>query len=313
MNEPQTTPRKSRIPEKLTPVDIALLYTVYRYYLVTIEQVVRAAGYKPGSYHTVKNRLASLETRGYLLSLYYPTVKKGNSPKIYTIARSGLNILKAQGYDVPARFHPVEQKEKAYLFLQHTLSVNDVLIACANIEKTFPAIKPATIIHERTLKLEPEKYPIGIFSEEGKLIHEESFTLVPDGFVEFHIEMEARRLRACVLFEVDRGTVEARQFKRKIRAYLTYLKTGRFTKKYKARSVTIAYPTTAGETRVEQMQEWTRDELIKTNDSREFGNTFVFCALPDGFDSEWLLVSDVWVKAFQGNKAKFALLSPDAK
>jgi len=310
MSEPQKTPRKSRIPNVLTPVDMSLLYTVYRYYFVSVEQVTRAL-YKPGSLTTVRNRLASLEKRGFLLSLYYPTIRKGNSPKIYTIAREGLNVLKEQEYDVPSRFRPVEQKEKTYFFLKHTLSVNDVLIACTNIEKSYPGIKLVKMIHERQLKLEPEKYPIGIFNEQGKLVKEETFTLIPDAFVEFHIEHEKGRWRSCVLFELDRGTTEAKRFKKKIRAYLTYLKTGRFTKKYKARSVTIAYPTTAGNERVEQMQEWTRDELIKTNDAREFGNTFVFTALPDQFDSEWLLLCNVWVRSFQGNDKPFALLSSD--
>ncbi len=310
MPNPQKSTKKSRIPDVLTPVDTALIATVYRYYFVTIEQVTRAL-YKPGSYSTVKNRLASLEKRGYLLSLYYPTVKKGNSPKIYSIAREGLNVLKEQEYDVPARFHPSEQKEKTYFFLHHTLSVNDVLIACANMEKSFPQIKLARMIHERWLRLEPEKYPIGIFSEDGKLLREEIFTLIPDAFVEFHIEQGTRRYRSCILFEVDRDTTEAKRFKKKIRAYITYLKTGRFTKKYKARSVTIAYATTGGKARVEQMQEWTREELSKTHEGREFGNTFVFAALPKVFDSEWLLLSDVWVFAFQGNKGKFALLSSE--
>lgn len=310
MAQAQKPEKKSRIPDVLTPVDMSLLYTVYRYYFVTVEQVTRAL-YKPGTLTTVRNRLASLEKRGYLLSLYYPTIKKGNSPKIYSIARAGLNVLQEQEYDVPSRFRPVEQKEKKYFFLHHTLAVNDVLIACANIEKSHPAIKLARMIHERQTKLEPEKYPIGIFSEEGKLLKEEIYTLIPDGFVEFHIEQEKSRWRSCILWEIDRGTTEAKRFKKKIRAYVTYLKTGRFTKKYKARSVTIAYATTEGQARVEQMQEWTRDELSKTNDSREFGNTFVFTALPDQFDSEWLLLSNVWVKAFQGSIAKFALLSSD--
>lgn len=310
MAQAQKPTKKSRIPDVLTPVDTALIATVYRYYFVTIEQVTRAL-YSPGSYSTVKNRLASLEKRGYLLSLYYPTIKKGNSPKIYSIARAGLNVLKEQEYDIPSRFHPSEQKEKTYFFLHHTLSVNDVLIACANIEKSYPAVQLVRMVHERSLRLEPEKYPIGIFTESGKLIREEIFTLIPDAFVEFHIERGNKRYRSCILFEVDRDTTEAKRFKKKIRAYITYLKTGKFTKKYKARSVTIAYATTGGKARVEQMQEWTRDELIKTNDSREFGNTFVFAALPEVFDSEWLLLSDVWVKPFQGNNKPFALLSFD--
>jgi len=308
MDKPQKRLRKGRIPDVLTPVDIALIATVYRYYFVTIEQVTRAL-YKPGSYSTVKNRLYSLEQRGYLLSLYYPTVKKGNSPKIYSIARAGLNILKEQEYDVPSRFHPSEKREKTYFFLQHTLTVNDVLIACANIEKSYPAIKLANMVHERSLRLEPEKYPIGIFSEDGRLLREETFTLIPDGFGEFHIEQGTKRYRSCIFFEIDRGTTEAKRFKKKIRAYVTYWKTDRLKKKYKARSVTVCYPTTGGEARVAQMMEWTRDELKKTHDSREFGNMFVFCALPQVFDSEWLLLSDVWVRPFQGKAGKFALLS----
>jgi hypothetical protein len=326
MEQAQANAKKKRIPDILTPVDEKIIQTVYKYHLVTVEQVTRAL-YSKGSITTVRARLAHLAALHYLLSFNLPT-PRGKRPKIYTIARPGLNHLKTLGVDVNPRFRPNEiaDLEKNLPYLKHTLAVNDVLIAAANLEKHDPSITLYDMRHERFLKQEPDKYPIAIYDEEGKLLRTEYYTLVPDGFLDFHIKDEERdkTYRRCILLEVDRGTEERKQFKRKIRGLLTFVKSGMYTKKYHSRKVTIAFATTRGSQRVEKMQEWTRSELAKTKEPPEISHMFVFTALPHAIDEttndelealaldpETLFLSPTWVVPFQKNRPPMTLLGAD--
>jgi protein involved in plasmid replication-relaxation len=126
-------PKKIRIPDVFTHVDENILKTIYRYYYMTVLQVVKSLGYSVNSLPTVRTRLLHLEKKGYISAIYLPTVKKGNFPKIFYLSHGGLDVLRKQGFDVPHRYHATEQKEKQYLFLKHTLAVNDVLIAADQV------------------------------------------------------------------------------------------------------------------------------------------------------------------------------------
>jgi hypothetical protein len=158
-------PKKTRIPDVLTHVDENILKTIYRYYYMTVAQVVKSLGYSVNSLPTVRTRLLHLEKKGFISSIYLPTVRRGNFPKIFYLASSGLDFLRKQGFDVVHRFHATEQKEKQYLFLKHTLAVNDVLIAAKRVTKQFPQISLYEFRHERELKRDPEKFTITLYHE----------------------------------------------------------------------------------------------------------------------------------------------------
>src|SRR5260370_10301550 len=86
------------------------------------------------------------------------------------------------------------------------------------------------------------------------------------------------------MVELDQDTTERRRFQEKIRGILTYVKSDRHVRRYKARKITVAFVTTGGQKRVERMREWTRSELAKTHDTWDYGYTFVFTALPHVID-----------------------------
>src|SRR5437868_10438631 len=167
---------------------------------------------------TVRTRLLHLEKKGYVSSIFLPTVRKGNFPKIFYLATRGLDVLRKQGFDIPHRYHSTEQKEKQYLFLKHTLAVNDVLIAAKLVETQVPQVTLYEFRHERELKRDPEKFTITLYketesnTEEAKVWKQEDFYFVPDGFLDFHIEQETKTLRAAMLLELDRDTTERRRF-----------------------------------------------------------------------------------------------------
>src|SRR6266566_2186812 len=132
---------------------------------MTVAQLVKSLGYSMNSLPTVRTRLLHLEKKGYISSIYLPTVRKGNFPKIFYLATGGLDVLRKQGFDIPHRYHATEQKEKQYLFLKHTLAVNDVLIAANLVVKQFPQVSLYEFQHERELKRDPEKFTITLYKE----------------------------------------------------------------------------------------------------------------------------------------------------
>lgn len=320
MEKAAPKPTKTRrIPDVLTLVDENILKTIYQYYYMTVVQVVKSLGYSVNSLPTVRTRLLHLEKKGYLASLILPTVGAGNSPKIFSLGSLGIRRLRDEGYEVPNRFHPSEQKEKQYLFLKHTLAVNDVLIAAKHVEDAFPQITLYDFLHERELKRDPEKFTITLYKEtedetkEAVVWKQQDFYFVPDAFLDFHIEQENKTLRSALLLELDRDTTERRRFQEKIRGLLTYVKSGRHVRRYKARNITVAFVTTGGQKRVEKMREWTRTELSKTHDTWGYGKTFVFTALPHVIDPATLFLSPVWEFPFtekKGNK-KVSVLAPE--
>ncbi len=101
MEEVALKPKKTRIPDILTHVDENILKTMYRYYYMTVAQVVKSLDYSVNSLPTVRTRLLHLEKKGYISSIYLPTVRKGNFPKIFYLATGGLDVLRKQGFDVP--------------------------------------------------------------------------------------------------------------------------------------------------------------------------------------------------------------------
>jgi hypothetical protein len=167
-----------RKPFVVTASHNAVLQAVYKYQLLTCLQLVKALGYSPSSLERVQRLVKQLTDNEYLLSLARPVIR-GKAPLVYTLARKGLNYLKSAGIDVRIYFRPAKEQEQSYLFLQHTLSLNDVLIAASNLHKYAAEYSLLSFTHERVLKTTPYKVKIWLSEKE------ESVTLIPDAFMQF--------------------------------------------------------------------------------------------------------------------------------
>ena len=306
--------RKKRfIPD---PHHERILEAIYRYHFLTVEQVTRLL-YSPGSLTTVRAYLYEMAQAKYLMYCYLPRpTPLGSVPKIYTLARAGINYLRAQGYDVPTRFHPSEQEEKSYLFLRHTLAVNDVLIAAANLEKHYPAISLYASLHERVLKRrEPIKVTYGVLDAAGKPMVDkdskqlqETIRLIPDAFLDFRITQPdlGKTYRYSVLLELDRATIEERPFRKKIRGLLAFIKSSQSITHFGAKLPTIAFVNAVGGTkRREQMKRWTEAELKRSKEPYFWTQLFMFTDLKEdeAIDPETLFLSPVWYMPFQSKLA----------
>ena len=70
--------------------------------------------------------VSALTDAGYCQRIWLPKRgPRGSAPAVYTLARRGINRLRAEGFEINLRYHPSEKSELSYLFLTHTLELND--------------------------------------------------------------------------------------------------------------------------------------------------------------------------------------------
>jgi hypothetical protein len=177
--------------------------------------------------------------------------------------------------------------DRELLFLEHTLELNDLIIAAVLVGREGTPYSLASFTHERLLKRKPYK---------AKWQHQ-AFSLIPDALLDFHYTTaDGRTFSAPVLLEHDRGTEGRDHFQRRIRAYIALLTdpTG-FKEHFGAGSLAgVAFTTLTGEKRREQMRNWTAHEVKATGASTAIGKTFRFVSLETPvtprawLDAHWL-------------------------
>jgi len=291
-HRPQATRSKKSplgkgIEVRISAGDDTLLRAVYGYHFLTVEQATRLL-YSRGSLVYVRSKLRALATDGYLQWLRLPTSGQGNTPHIYTLARKGIRYLEGAGFSDFARFRPSEQQEHSYFFLKHTLRVNDVLIAGALLGELVPGITLAEMRHERLLR----RTPVYVEVMHGQ--KKERIGVVPDGWMDFHLHGADRM---SIVLELDRGTVEERAFKHKLRGLLAYAN-GPYQEFFASESITIAFATTAGELRLRRMRVWCEQTLEEMGQKQQ-AELLLLTSLPEGeLDPRRLFLSPVWEEPF---------------
>ena len=141
----------------LGPVDYRILLAFLQYGYLTPVQVTRLY-YSKGNLTNVYTRLKALTEAGYLQRLLLPRrVQRGTLPSVYLLTRKGRAFLHTGELTVP---HPIvlsRPKEHTYLFLTHTLAVNDFLIAADRLAREQEGIALADMRHELVLKTQPTR------------------------------------------------------------------------------------------------------------------------------------------------------------
>lgn len=271
----------------------AVLQAVYKYQLLTSAQIVKACNYSPNSLERVQRLTKQLVDRGYLLSFPVPVVR-GKAPLVYTLARKGLNYLKAAGFDVRSYFRPSKEQERTYLFLQHTLSLNDVLIAATNLARVTSDYSLATLTHERILKRTP--YEVTIWQGEKQ----EVVKVIPDALLVFVEHMlNGKQRNIPLLLELDRNTTEQRHFRRNLRARIAFIKQEGYKKLLGTHTVTFAYAIAVGSIkRREELRSWARKEFAVTSEQRWLSNLFLFADLPGDLSPRTLFLTPSWFTPF---------------
>lgn len=193
---------------QMTQRDEQVLEAVYHYRVLTQAQIRRLifATQHPS---VAQRRLYLLFHNGYLTRQFIPTTGGlVTSPILYLLDQRGSQyIIQHLGYDEMRwqRHHNQVSSE----FLTHLLDTNtfrvEVTLACQHYD-----IKLLTWHDDTTLK---QNYDTVRIAGSNK-----PQSVIPDGY--FLLQQEDRKMHFFV--ELDRGTMEARRFQRKVKAYLVY-------------------------------------------------------------------------------------------
>jgi Replication-relaxation len=252
---------------------------LYHLHMATAEQLCRLH-YSMGSVKAVRAKLRTLCDHGYVQFDAMPT-KFTPSPYYYVLDRPGLRYLQQAGLDINEGFRASKEVDKHALFAKHTLELNDIIISAAMLRRFNPTYWLESFIHERELKRKPYKA-----TWQGG-----SFSLIPDTFLIFRmIVSDGGQRRMPIVIEHDRGSEEQQYFRRRIRAYLTMLRSEGYKELFNVGGITIAFTTSAGPARLGRMREWTWQELQASGESKSVGQLFFFTTLekPIGPSHLWL-------------------------
>jgi hypothetical protein len=298
---------------RVTPVHDLLLrgsellpVGLFQLQLATAEQLTRLH-YSPTSLKLIQKRMRVLAESGYVQVDATP-IKHHSGTKTffsplyyYTLGAKGMRYLQGLGLDTHEAWRAHKELDRHALFIDHTLELNDVLIAASLIHKADPGFHLDQFQHERVLKRQPVKVT---WADHG---HSATYAVIPDAFLDFRRTGTSMSLR--VLLEHDRGTEEQQHFKRKIRAYIVALQGGAFTQRFGAGAFTVAFTTFVGEQRVKQMREWTEQVLEDAKAEWELGTAFNFAALSRSVTPEQAWLEARWRLAYAKSPQKFSLLA----
>ncbi|MCA9938212.1 MAG: replication-relaxation family protein [Anaerolineales bacterium] len=251
-------PTNRRAPEtrlpgfRLTSRDRAIIRAVYRYRVLTTPQV-EALLFRPdqGQPHRTKtsrcrHRLKLLYHHGYLARQELPTrPSEGRKPLIYFLDAGAIPLL-AQELDVfpeDIDWKPVYNRLQPQS-VDHLLAINDVRIA-VDVGAQVTPVRLVRWLDEKTLKSREMRDSVEIVVHQGR---RSRATIVPDGY----FLLTDNTYDYHHMLEVDMGTetlrssrYNRRDFARKIRGYLAYWQSGKYTARYQTEAMRVLTVTTS--------------------------------------------------------------------
>jgi hypothetical protein len=288
-----------RIPVGATKILLALALFGY----LTAAQVTRPL-YADSSLAFVRKILKSLVEQDLVFTLGGRAV---NVPLIYTLSGKGRQYVSLLGTPTTKRFRPTEEREKAAngFFLQHTISVTDVLIAAYRLTQTVPEIILNRIYLERELK---RKIYVGIPISLGNgTTLRQNVCLKPDAAVDF---ITHDTVQDFFHIEVYPSNLREDRFKHKIAGYAAYALSTIHQELFHTPSLTIAV-FCATQQLAETLKRWT-EEVLQDRLLRDIGEQFFFTSSdPATTSPEELFLSPVWEQAFGNTNTPLLLLEQE--
>lgn len=275
------------------PADAPLLGAVGRFFYLTASQLTQLL-YAPTSHSYTQARLKRLADTGYLQRIFLPRpTRTGSAPLVYTLARKGLRLLAEWGSPLDRRYRPAEVRETSYLYLAHTLALNDVLIALERLCRRDRRARIAALRHERELKLDPLRVRLPDGATAG---------VIPDAWVDLRLTDGGQRYQECYAIELDRGTTAQQAWRRKV-AGLLAAAAGPYQQRFGTPSLTVAVVATPGARRRDELLRWTEAEL-RAADREDAASLFRLASLPQTTGSpEQLWLGAGWWTPFDDRPA----------
>ena len=286
-------PRYQRVENyhgnRFTPREARILHWVHKMRFLSREQIQRLE-FDSKSERYCRDRLRWLYDTGHLdrRRLDLGTGFGANVP-VYCLDQMGAARVALDQKMDPSEldWRPRDNDTNPY-FMKHTLAINDfwidVVLATRNSE-----FELEHWIDGRTLKSKEMRDYVDDPKARSKI------AIIPDGY--FCILLPDKR-RACFALELDRGTVERKSWRRKIRGYIEYEKSGKYNERYGSSSLRVLTVVQAARrakdeghqarlirNRVEAIKKWTEDQ--------EGQQLFWFAARMD-IDPRSVLLGRIW-------------------
>jgi len=209
----------------LNESETRIVQLIGRMYFLTAGQVVRRY-YSAGSKTLVGSYLKALTESGYLTRRgFKPSLQGGSYPYVYSLSPKGRRELVRTGYLPNQRYRPSEE-EALRTYPDHTLAINDVLIAGELSGKL------TRFVHERTINRIRPPYR-------------------PDGYLECG--------NTGFLLEVDRDTEAFEFWDRKIARLCAFVGSDNYTKYFELfEGVLVVVP---DQSRLDLLTRWTKASL----------------------------------------------------
>ncbi|MHB1356701.1 MAG: replication-relaxation family protein [Anaerolineae bacterium] len=234
------TPRHLRVmnplPMRLTARDVQVLKAVHDYRVLSREQIQRLLF---PSQNTTNYRLQRLYQHGFLDRRWRPVeYGQGMGQAIYLSRKKGINILAQHLTVSPEHLHHQSTSRTARSpFLEHTLQVNDVCIAFAL------AVQRAGYQIERWLRedeLRAAREYVYMTTNSGT---PRQVAIIPDSYLALRLGDR----RAHFLLEIDRSTETSGRWVHRVQAYLAYIASGQYSRRFGTNSLRILVITTSQE------------------------------------------------------------------
>jgi hypothetical protein len=243
---------------QLTARDRAILCLVWDYRYLTRAQIQKlvfptpADGKEQSRKNIVTRRLMLLYQHGYLDRLHPPIASvSGSSPIVYCLDRKGARLLAAElELEVKELGWQKRQRDRALLFLQHTLAVNDFRIT-VELAAQAGGHQIISWLDERSLTAHAAREglrEIGLGMGKGG-------SVLPDAC--FALQVGSKKAR--FFLEIDRGHTEGPRIRRKVRIYREYYASGLYERHFGSRSLRVLTVTTT-DRRLGNLRKWSESE-----------------------------------------------------
>jgi hypothetical protein len=287
--------RKPTQTPTATPADLPILRALNTYKYLAADQI-RRLYYGEGVITYVRSRLKRLADGKYITRLEQPHFRRvGSEPLIFRLANRGYRLLEDLG--TPAPRLP-DERPASFLFYQHTLALNNALIAAELLTRCRPEFSITRLEHERELHHSPARVQLA----DGREV-----SVVPDAFLQIHeVGHEGPGYVTNIVFEMDLGTREKRSWAQKIEALQAFIE-GPYTTQLTDDSLTIAVLTPLGQARALELLKWTEAELSRLNRGA-YGRLYCIAGVdPTAVTPETLYLSAKWHQPFRSDPVPLVL------
>ncbi len=271
---------------QITDRDVTILDAVCDMRFLTSDQI-QLLLFSASTASSCRRRLSLLFHNALLDRMLVPMKNAfGSTRAVYMLARKGAQfVARARGAEVRDLDWRPDKLDRELLFIRHTLAINDfriMLTLAANAKNT-----TMEWTDERTLRRRDAKDYVDDPKNNGQRL-----AVVPDGYFLLKIDGHDN----AFALELDRGTVEEKPFKAKIRALGQWKFTGAYERRYGRKTLRVLFVVsdlTRDVNRLDRMKRWTE---------AEGGRSLFWFARLDALAPESLLSGQVWMKAGSGER-----------